>query len=432
MKFEIKKKILKPLCIYTLAFSMLLPSVASLADLDINLGGYSVVYAAGIEAPTIAKAFIGTNTISGGNLHRGKINGKNARGTVHVTLKDSSGNEKATVSVTPKSGTTWTVDLPDGVTIAEGDVITAYQEFDGQKSTETTANAMDSLAIQNEDKLKMPEGEIWIEQTSSNQVNDDEQAEAVKMFNNANTAIAGDIKSVKFSIDGINHAYYEVTYTDGSTSGQVEAPGLVIKQVTETSAAPTIEKVQVTDGQIVVTLENEVAAGTKFYFVSNFTDGEEGGFCKNGSCVVDKSTSKEMSQAVSIEGKKVTFPVKNDDLELGKEFGIVVKEPHKFRSCAKKEPVVTTPAKVAVRDPHKLTDADKKAIDKAIRDANTVNGVSKLPNGTGQWDGIPAFIEFDKDGNARIINPSNLEGDWDWSSGDGIFVPKKMMMELIK
>lgn len=31
---------------------------------------------AGIEAPTITKAFIGTNTISGGKLHRGRIGGK--------------------------------------------------------------------------------------------------------------------------------------------------------------------------------------------------------------------------------------------------------------------------------------------------------------------------------------------------------------------
>ena len=425
MKYKIKEKVIKPLCIYSLAFSMLLPSVASLADLDINLGGYSVVQAASIEAPTITKAFIGTNTISGGNLHRGKINGENARGTVHVTLKDSSGNEKATVSVTPKSGTTWTVNLVDGVTIAEGDTVTAYQEFDGQQSTVATANATDSLAKQNKDNLKMPKGEIWIEDISSNLVNDDEQAEAVKMLKDANTAIAGDIESVKFSIDGIEHAYYEVTYTDGSTSGKVEATSLKIKTVTETSATPTIEKVQVTDGQIIVTLAKEVAAGTKFYFVKNFTDGEDKNFCKNGSCKVYKSNSQEMPQAVSVDGTKVIFQINAaDDLELGKEFGIIIKEPHKFSSCAKSEPVITSPAKVEVRDPHRLTDDDKKAIDKAIRGANTVNGKSKLPDSLEGTD-YPAFIDFDKDGNARIIDPNNVEGDWDWSSDDGIFVPKK-------
>lgn len=240
------------------------------------------------------------------------------------------------------------------------------------------------------------------------------------MLKDANTTIASDIKSVKFSIDGTQHTYYEVTYTDGSTSGKVEAPNLKIKTVTETSAAPKIEKVQVTDGQIIVTLEKEVAAGTKFYFIKQFTDGEDKRFCDEGKCKVDKSTSQDMSQAVSVDGKKVTFKINAaDDLELGRDFGIVVKEPHKFRSCTISQPVLTTPDKVAVRDPHKLTDGDKKAIDKAIRDANKVDGISKLPDGTG-FISDPAFIEFDKDGNVRIISPNNVKTDWD-NNGNPIY-----------
>ena len=359
-----------------------------------------------LPAPTINKVFYDSTTISGGNVQRKRINKETVRSTVYVTLKDSNGSVKATVDVTPSSGTTWTVNLPGGVTVAAGDTVTAYQTLDGDTSEVVTENAEPSKA--KTVTLKMPEGEIWIEQTSSNQVNKDEQAEAVKMLKDANTAIAGDIKSVKFTIDGTDHAYYEVTYTDGSTSGKIEATGLKIKTVTETSATPTIEKVQVTDGQIIVTLDKEVAPGTKFYFVSNFTDREDETFCQDGKCIVDKSTSKDMSQAVSIDGKKVTFKINAaEDLELGRKFGIVVKEPHKFKSCAKSEPVIAIPDKVDVRDPHKLTDADKKAIDKAIRDANTVNGKSKLPD----WEawGIPAYIEFDKDGNARIIHPSSVE-----------------------
>ena len=408
-RHDARKKLFQSLGACFLAFVMILTNVLGAVE----------VHAAGIEAPTINKVYYDATSISGGNLHRGTIGGKQARGTVHVTLKDSSGNVKASVSVTPKSGKTWTVNLSDGVTIAEGDTVTAYQEFDGQSSPVTTANAEPSLAYKHKNDLKMPTGEIWIEQTSSNQVNDDEQAEAIEMLKKANPDIAKDFdfgpKKTKFSIDGTDHAYYEITYTDGSSSGKIEATGLKIKTVTETSAAPTIEKVQVTDGQIIVTFANEVAEGTKFYFVSNFTDGEESGFCENGSCKVDKSTSKEMSEAVSIEGKKVTFPIndKVNDLKLGKEFGIVVKEPHKFRSCAKSEPVVTTPAKVEVRDPKKLTDKEKEAIDAAIRKANTVNNVSKLPDGTGDKDGTPAFIEFDKDGNTRIISPNNVEVKWD-------------------
>ena len=366
---------------------------------------------AAIPAPTINKVFCDATTISGGKVHKAKVNKKTVIATVHVTLKAKDGTVKATLSDTPKRGKTWKVDLPAGTKVEEGDTVTVYQQLGEDKSPEVTANA--ELSIAGQTTLTMPAGEIWIEHTNSNQVNDDEKAEATELLKNANPEIANKIKSVTFSIDGTDHAYYEVTYTDGSTSGKVEAPDLKIKTVTETSAAPTIEKVQVTDKQITVTLSNEVAPGTKFYFVSNFTDGEDNNFCQNGSCKVDKSTSVEMSQAVSVDGKKVTFPINNNDLELGKEFGIVVKEPHKFRSCAKSEPVVTAPDKVAVRDPHKLTDADKKAIDKAIRDANTVHGVSKLPDGTGDCAGTPAFIEFDKDGNVTIISPNNVQVTWD-------------------
>ena len=372
-----------------------------------------------IPAPTIGKVFYDATSISGANVQRKKVKGVGTiRSTVYVTLKDKNGNEKATASVTPTSGTTWTVDLPNNIKVAAGDTVTAYQTLDGSTSDVVTANAEPSIAGQT--TLTMPTGEIWIEKTNANIVSDDEQTEAFDMLKNSNPDIAKDFKEVKFSIDGTDHAYYEVTYTDGSTSGKIEATDLKIKTITETSAAPTIEKVQVTDGQIIVTFEKEVAAGTKFYFIKEFTDGEENSFCQNGNCTPEKTKPQEMSQAVSVDGKTVTFPVKNDDLELKRTFGIIVKEPHKFRSCAKSEPVITTPAKVAVRDPHKLTDDDKKAIDKAIRDANTVNGKSKLPDGTGFVD-VSAFIEFDKEGNVTIISPNDVESnDWD-SDGNPIY-----------
>ena len=378
-----------------------------------------------VDTPTIFPVFVDATTISGGKLQRGRIDGKTVRGTVYVTLKDKNGNEKATVSVTPTSGSTWKVNLPAGVTVAEGDTVTAYQTFNGATSAVATAKAQSSMAVENKDKLKMPVGEIWIEHPDANLVNKDEQAEALEMLNGANPDIKQDFKSVKFSIDYTDHAYYEVTYTDGTTSGKIEATGLKIKEVKERSTGLTIEKVQVTDGQIIVTLHKEVAEGTKFYFINNFTDGEGKNFVENGSCKIDKSNSQEMSQAVTVNGTTVTFPIEDKvkDLELGKEFGILVKEPHKFRSCAKSEPVITTPKKVAVRDPRKLTDADKEAIDKAIRDANTVNGVSKLPDGTGDWDGVPAAIQFDDSGNVKIFSADDVAGDWD-PNNDYKFVPE--------
>ena len=368
-----------------------------------------------VKAPTVNPVFYDATTISGGSLakYRDKVNKKTVIATVHVTLKGEGGTEKANLSVTPTRGTTWKVDLPEGVKVAKGDTVTVYQQIGEDKSSEVTVNAQPTKA--STVTLTMPTGEIWIEHPNANLVNEDEQAEAIEMLKGANPDIKQDFKSVKFSIDYTRHAYYEVTYTDGSTSGKIEATELKIKQVTETSAAPTIQKVQVTDGQIIVTLDKEVTAGTKFYFVNNFTDGEDKNFGGNGTCKIDKSNSQEMSQAVSIDGKKVTFRIKDkvNDLKLEKEFGILVKEPHKFRSCAKSEPVITTPDKVDVRDPRKLTDDDKKAIDKAIRDANTVDGTSKLPDGTGDNDGTPAFIEFDKDGNVTIISPNDVEVTWD-------------------
>lgn len=430
MKFEIKKKILKPLCIYTLAFSMLLPSVASLADLDITLGGYSVVYAAGIEAPTVTKAFIGTNTISGGNLHRGKINGKNARGTVHVTLKDSSSNKKATVSVTPTSGTTWTVNLPDGVTIAEGDTVTAYQEFDGSKSSEVTAKAESSKANENKDKLKMPEGEIWIEQTSSNQVNEDEQAEAVELFKNTNTAIAGDIKLVKFSIDTAEHAYYEVTYTDKSTSGKIEAPNLKIRQVTEYSRGATLGSITIVDNVIKGKLSGEGPFdGIKVQILLKLSDAVKDSYCDKGKCLTDKDTSDPVDATVDGKTGEFTYTIPNPDLKLDQKVGVTVKEPHKFKSCSQTtvKPVVVD--KTEVKDPRKLTADDKKAIDAAIRAAYTVNGESKLPNGSDLEGGVPSVIQFDDSGNVKIFSGGDVKGNWD---NAGNFIPEKMQMVHIR
>lgn len=401
-------------------FTACLLAVAMLLS---NVGAMEVWAEGTVPAPTITKAFIGTNTISGGNLHRGKINGKNARGTVHVTLKDSSGTAKATVSVTPKSGTTWTVKLPKGVTIAEGDTVTAYQEFNGQKSTETTANAMDSLAKQNKDKLQMPTGEIYIEQTSSNQVNDDEQAEAVEMFNKANTAIAGDIKSVKFSIDTAEHAYYEITYTDGSKSGKVEATNLTIKQVTEYSRNANLNKITIVDNVIKGKLEGKGPfKGIKVQLILKVSDAVKDSYCDEGKCTVDKDTSNPVDATVDGTTGEFSYTITNPDLKLNQVVGVTVKEKNKFLNCSKTTVKPVTVGKTEVKDPRKLTAEDKKAIDAAIRKAYTVNGVSKLPNGTGDWKGVPAVIQIDDSGNVKIFSGNDVKGTWD---SNYKFVPEK-------
>lgn len=426
MKFEIKKKVIKPLCIYSLAFSMLLPSVASLADLDINLGGYSVVYAAEIPAPTVTKAFIGTNTISGGNVHVDRVNKKVIRGTVHVILKDKDGVVKAdNLTFTPKSGKNWTVNLPDGVTIAEGDTVTAYQEFNGQNSPATTANAEKGKNLINEDKLKMPSGEIWIEQTNSNIVNDDEKAEARDLFDAVNKEIAGDIKSVVFSIDGTDHAYYEVTYTDESTSGKIEAPNLKIKQVTEHSRGATLGSITIVDNVIKGQLAGEGPFdGIKVQILLKLSDAVKGSYCDGGECLTDKDTSDPVDATVDGTTGEFSYTIPNPDLKLDQAVGVTVKEPHKFKSCSRTPVIAPIPEKTEVKDPRKLTGEDKGKIIEAIKKAYTVGDVSKLPNGTGDWKGVPAVIQIDDSGNVKIFSGNDVAGAWDWNNG-GIFVPEK-------
>ena len=413
-RYDARKKLFQSLGACFLAFVMILTNVLGAVE----------VHAAGIEAPTITKAFIGTNTISGGNLHRGKIDGKNARGTVHVTLKNGD-TVKAELSVTPKSGKDWTVKLPDEVTIAEGDTVTAYQEFDGQKSPATTANAEKGKNLLNKDKLKMPEGEIWIEQTSSNIVNEDEKAEARALFDAVNKEIAGDISSVKFSIDGTDHAYYEVTYTDGSTSGQVEATGLTIKQVTEYSRGATLGSITIVDNVVKGKLAGEGPFNDiKVQLVIRVNKNKLDQYCNENKCTVDKDSSKPIDVTLKTDGTFSYTLQAGESLELDQIVGVSVKEPHKFVSCSTTTVKPVIPEKTEVKDPRKLTAKDKKAIDAAIRTAYTVGGVSKLPNGTGEWKGVPAVIQIDDSGNVKIFSGNDVKGDWDWDNG-GIFVPEK-------
>lgn len=398
-------------------------------EAELELGGEIVgdaVAEGQIEAPTINDVFVGDKTISGKNLHRGKIGGKNARGTVHVTLKDKKGSIKDEVSVTPKSGTTWKVKLSEGVEVAEGDTVTAYQEFDGKQSPVTEpVGAKLSLADQNKDKLNMPTGEILIEQTSSNIVNEDEQAEAVKMLKDANPEISGDIKSVKFSINGINHAYYEVTYTDGSTSGKVEATNLQIKQVTEYSRGAVLDSITIVDNVIKGKLAGPGPFdGIKVQLILKVSEADKPNFCDGGKCTVDKDSSKPVDAVVNTETGEFTYTIPNPDLKLDQVVGVTVKEPHKFKSCSSTKVTAPIPEKTKVRDPRKLTDDDKVKIIEAIKKAYTVNGESKLPKGNPDRDGVPAVIQIDDSGNAKIFSPNDVKGDWD-PNNDYKFVPEK-------
>ena len=86
-------------------------------EAELDLGGEIVGDPVGeikVKAPRIDNVFIGDKTISGGNLAKDRVNKKLVIATVHVTLKGEDGTVKATLSVTPTKGTTWSVDLPEG------------------------------------------------------------------------------------------------------------------------------------------------------------------------------------------------------------------------------------------------------------------------------------------------------------------------------
>ena len=376
-----------------------------------------------VKAPTVNPVLYDATTISGGNLAKAKVDKKLVIATVHVTLKGEDGTVKAELSVTPKSGTKWKVDLTGGVKVAKGDKVSVYQQIGEDKSPEVTANAQPSKA--STVNLTMPTGKIWIEQTSSNIVNEDEQAEAVRMFNDANTEIAGDIKSVKFSIDGIAHAYYEVTYTDESTSGKVEAKNLQIKQVTETSRGATLGSITIVDDVIKGKLAGEGPFdGIKVQLILNVKKEKSGDFCTDKGCKIDKDSSNPVGVTLQADGSFSYTLKERESLTLDQIVGVSVKEPHKFVSCSTTTVKPVTPGKTEVRDPKKLTDADKGKIVEAIKTAYTTkDGKSKLPNGTGDWDGVPAVIQFDDSGNAKIFSGNDVAGTWD-PNNDYKFVPE--------
>lgn len=383
----------------------------------------------GVKAPTVNPVLYDDTTISGANLAKAKVKvgKKNVTviATVHVSLKDSSGTEKANLSVTPTEGTTWKVDLPEGVKVAAGDKVTVYQQIGDDKSPDVTADAQPSKA--STVTLTMPSGELWIEQYVANIVNADEKTEAEDLLKKANPTVAKDIKSVEFKITGIDPktASYTVTYKDNSKTGEIQAPGLTIKQVTETSRTPVIDSITVVDNEVKGKLPGPGPFnGIKVQLVLKVNKDKAGQYCNENKCTVDKDSSKPVGITLQSDGTFSYTLQARESLELDQIVGVSVKEPHKFVSCSTTTVKPVKVEKTEVRDPRKLTAKDKEAIDAAIRKAYTVNGESKLPNGTGDWDGVPAVIQFDDSGNVKIFSGNDVAGTWD-SNNDYKFVPEK-------
>lgn len=219
-KFKNKSKhsIFKSVCAFILAFMLIVTNMTGLVELK----------AAGVSAPTVDKVFYGATTISGGNVVE--------RGTVYVTLKDKDGIIKDKVSVTPTSGSTWNVNLSENVEVAEGDTVEVYQRYSKFTSSKVTVNAEPSLAYNHKNDLKMPSGDFYLEQYVANIVNDEEKAEALRILKEANPSFADDIASIDFVVRGEDEnktAYYTITYTDKSKTGEIAAPDLNIIGVIE-------------------------------------------------------------------------------------------------------------------------------------------------------------------------------------------------------
>ena len=398
------------------------------AELEIGDELFGAPVGATVNKPTIKKAELGEKTISGGGLvGSGQRKAKNADCIIHVTVKRKAGGvEKKTDTIAPKGGSSWSVTLDNA--LEAGDVITAQQEFDGNFSEEAKYTVKETLNITHKGTIKMPEGEIWIEQYVANIVNADETAEALDLLKKANPTIAKDIKSVEFKITGVDPkiASYIVTYDDDSKSEEIQAPNLTVKKVTEYSRGATLGSITIIDNVIKGQLSGEGPFdGIKVQIVLKLSDAVKDSYCDKGKCLTDKDSSDPVDAVVDGTTGKFTYTIPNPDLKLDQVVGVTVKEKNKFKSCSTTTVKPVIPEKTEVRDPRKLTSKDKEAIDAAIRKAYTAkDGKSKLPNGTGDWDGVPAVIQFDDSGNVKIFSGNDVAGTWD-PNNNYKFVPEK-------
>lgn len=421
---EARKRILKSFCAAFLAFVMLFTNVMGAAE--VHAAG------SGLKAPKINPVSPGVTEITGaGLIGFNQRKAKNAVCNIIVTVRDANDVVKETKTFTirptekqPK-GSAWSVTLNNPV--QEGYKVYAKQEFNGGTSEEVFVEVKKSLAVQYKDQLKMPELEVWSEDLhviESDAV--DDIVNAFKAENNTLTEIGGknfekNATSITVAGDGKS---ITITFSDGSKIENIDISDKVtVKQITEVSTAPNINTLKVTDGTITgkVDLKN-VAEPTRLRveIVTSFGETKPSDFCSDQGCSIDKGA--KVFATVNPDTGEFSYDIGNDNVVLGKDYGVIVKEYRKKNNCSTIQPELVIP-KVDVRDPKKLSDDEKKTIEAKIREANTVNGKSKLPDGTGFYDGIPAFIEFDKDENVKIINPSAVEGDWDWDNG-GKFVPE--------
>lgn len=424
---------------------MLLPSVASLADLDINLGGYGVVEAAGITAPKIDPVPIGATEVSGKGLIKiGQRSKKKAVCTIIVTVKDANDVVKETQTFTiqptekdPK-GSVWSVTLTNPV--QEGYKVYAKQELKGNEtetSEEVSVVVKQLLSKSYEGKLNMPE--ITVKSEDLNTIEADAVKDIVTAFIDENNKLAnvddknfeknlyvnkgGSDKKQGLSVAG-DGKKITVMFSDESSIELDISNKVTVEKITEVSNAPIINDLKIADGKLTGKVEitkGSVPERTRVKLVKFGPDGPGNGFCNENGCTFDKNSGELAEAKINVKTGEFSFDLADDTLELGKDIGVIVKEYQKKNNCSTTKPTLAIP-EVDVRDPKKLTNEEKKAIDEAIRKANTrENGKSKMPDGTGFNSDIKAYIDIDEQGNIKVYDGNDIKG----SIVDGVFVPEK-------
>ncbi|WP_265212881.1 InlB B-repeat-containing protein [Anaerococcus sp. NML200537] len=362
------------------------------------------------KEPSINPVSPGAKIISGGGLigaNQRKKAGVDC--VIRVTVKNGNTvieTKTFTIKSTEK-GSTWSVNLDNPV--QAGYTVTAVQEFNGGTSTPKTVVVEKTSADKYGPKIKNENITVYTEDKWT--VSIDETQEIIDKFKANNKGIVDFDKyvtSIVYNKDRKNNKKtITLSFTDKSSYVVDVTDTLTLTEATEVSKAPTVKDITVVDKQIEVTLADPFVEGTKIAI--RFKVLGEG--LTEGQCAPDKRSTT--TPYITASGNKFIYQIPDGQkIDFDDFIEIKVKEPDKKSICSIKRVKLTHPKLTEVKDPKILTEQDKKNIDAAIRAANTVNGESKLPNGTGDWDGTPAFIEFDKNGNARIINPSNINGDW--------------------
>ena len=414
-----KKKILKDVCAYALSLIMLLSYFTNLTVLKASPT---------VEEPTVVNTYFGDKIVRGRFLMKEGYEAPYTKGIIHLTLKDANGNVKLNKTFNPDPNTSsreWEIDL--GQEIEPGDTIIVIQEFKGEFSKEVIVTPGMRLSYKYKDQLVMPAGDFLRENPSSLFLRDDEKNELLEMVKKANPSIANDIIEVNATIKDKSKAYITITYRDHSKSESILAENLIIKPFTEHSREASLNKILVTDrtisGQV---LGEGPFENLKAQLLITFKPADEPNLYNEKRCIVSGLNSGKLVD-VDIEpntGKFVYHLNENDDkrFKINTYVSVLVKEKHKFNSCASVEILPALPDKIGVKNPRKLTDDDKAQIDTALRNANMVNGVSKLSIIKNGVYIHPSLIDFDDNGDIRIINPDHVEYD---STPASPRVPKK-------